>query len=315
MRKALVVFAVFGCSHAAPPLDEAARREDISGCTEAPLSTDCCDGLAFAAEKLIGQGQREAGLAAFEDAAARCPLHEGVRRRRHLARHASPAKGPASPVKLSLGADYRLGLGGDLKLASVALLIDGRFWPEGGRPLSAGEHYMETELFLSKDSDVYRFTAEQPFVITPELADAGTLLAAFKVIVSDDGAATPLPSRVHVATELRHMGPGQPGAPANPRPVGASGRPVLNISGREAVLDTSVLNIPPPPEARRVHGWALIKVCAKEDGSLDTVNVLHSSNPEVTGPMLDFVRRFRYQPYVRNGEAYPFCHPMRLDWH
>jgi len=105
--------------------------------------------------------------------------------------------------------------------------------------------------------------------------------------------------------------------------VGTGGALALNLLGGSAdaardmaqALDVAELDKPPtliaavspryPPELRRarVEGTVALVFVLTEEGRVEDVRVESSSRPEFEQPALEAIRRWRYKPGMKEGEA------------
>ena len=80
---------------------------------------------------------------------------------------------------------------------------------------------------------------------------------------------------------------------------------------------------PTPPELARPGGvyWGLYKTCVSATGEVTDVTTIkgaHHADSEVAVPPLDSrwveaIKTWRYQPYLREGSAIPFCYLARVE--
>jgi hypothetical protein len=341
--RVVAIVLVVGCGH--PGLNDAGKQREVdpaaaapkyhavarSECATAPPNTDvCCEALAGEAESLIASGQRNAGLAAFDDALHTCPAHAGLRRRRHLARHATPVA--TGSVTTNVQVSYRVNLKDDLKLRMHAAFIDGQLLAKKEVSLTTGSHYLEVEAYVSaaaeREHGIMRVAAERPFVIPRELAREKLLDAYFTVTVSDAGAPAipserlrvdvdagsvkPAEDLLKMVAESMRAGPRPPPPPPPARPPEQRTVQLLPPNVGKALLDPSSSIQLPEPDSQ-LKGWMLLKVCVTMEGAVNDVVLIHTTNPALTGPTFAMIRKWRYRPYLLGGLPYPFCHPMRFE--
>jgi hypothetical protein len=67
-----------------------------------------------------------------------------------------------------------------------------------------------------------------------------------------------------------------------------------------------------PPELHGVF-WGLFKVCVDTDGGVYDVQQLKSAHPTVDPHWQALALTWKHKPYLIQGEAVPYCYPMRLE--
>jgi hypothetical protein len=208
---------VVACGHATvepPARPVAAAGGPLAECQgSGGTSEACCEALADRARGLVGAGQRQPAIAAYEDARHRCPRSNSIRRMLFLARHPE-AEMPAAdwvPVETQVDLEYAVTLAPDLRPVWQACFLDGEPLLKGHRRLITGKHEVEAEVYVTsaKDPDgpVFRVATMKTFVLPRYLADKGDLAGAVKVIVTDRGGSAPPPARVGVDVEVSRFHP------------------------------------------------------------------------------------------------------------
>ena len=105
----------------------------------------------------------------------------------------------------------------------------------------------------------------------------------------------------------------QPDDPAEP----SSSPPMIapNVAKARLLIDPTVDPYVPkmpkrlPPRPR----WFLLHLCVSRKGAVVVAKVLRGEEPAANAAALAAVKRWRYQPYVINGETVPFCSVLRLE--
>jgi hypothetical protein len=73
---------------------------------------------------------------------------------------------------------------------------------------------------------------------------------------------------------------------------------------------------PPLPAELSVRGsvyWGLFTICVDAAGGVVHVKQLRLVHPLLDGPWQSVLLGLRYRPYLVDGQAVPFCYPMRLE--
>jgi TonB family protein len=73
--------------------------------------------------------------------------------------------------------------------------------------------------------------------------------------------------------------------------------------------------LPAELSAPGAASWGLFKVCVDASGAVTTVSTMRSTGqPEkLDARWMTAIQTWRYTPHQVNGQAVPFCHPVRLD--
>jgi protein TonB len=71
--------------------------------------------------------------------------------------------------------------------------------------------------------------------------------------------------------------------------------------------------LPPALNRQGTRLFAMVKVCVKKDGLVDSVQLVKGADPLVDPEISAKVRTWRYRPYAIDGRPVPFCFMMRLD--
>lgn len=87
----------------------------------------------------------------------------------------------------------------------------------------------------------------------------------------------------------------------------------------QGVAEKNILKkVPPkyPQEARRnfIQGTVMLEAVIAKDGSITNLRVM-SGNPLLAASALDAVKKWRYRPYMLNGEPVDVETTIKIDFH
>lgn len=137
---------------------------------------------------------------------------------------------------------------------------------------------------------------EQPTLPTPT-----TKGRALAVAASAAEAAPLLPERV--VLEETPEEPLPSGPKSLPSQVGASRLAINPSSGRYRVtLPRTIDNV-----------RATVRVCVSSEGRVTNVTVLRSSEPSVNPRIQSVLGRWRYRPWLEDGDPVPFCYAFQYE--
>jgi protein TonB len=71
--------------------------------------------------------------------------------------------------------------------------------------------------------------------------------------------------------------------------------------------------LPPALAKAGMTLWAMLKVCVKQNGSVDEVKILKGADPTLDPNIISAVRSWRYKPYTVDGRPVPFCTNVRYE--
>ncbi|MFC1641499.1 energy transducer TonB [Myxococcota bacterium] len=68
-----------------------------------------------------------------------------------------------------------------------------------------------------------------------------------------------------------------------------------------------------PPRLARLAGQytATLRICVSPEGHVASVSILRSSEPAVDARIPGVLRRWRYEPWLEDGRAVPFCYSLQ----
>jgi len=114
-------------------------------------------------------------------------------------------------------------------------------------------------------------------------------------------------------------GKSQPPQPSLPTQLAGA----KNISTHEALalLETDVRQPPNRPEmpddlAARpgMALWAMYMVCVREDGQVGALRIVRGAQwYDTDDTWIGQIRKWRFKPYLRDGQARPFCYPQAIQ--
>jgi hypothetical protein len=73
------------------------------------------------------------------------------------------------------------------------------------------------------------------------------------------------------------------------------------------------VRLPPAMATAGMTVWALVKICARTDGTVSEVKILKSADPTLDPTIVAVLSTWRYQPYTLDGRPVPFCTTVRYE--
>jgi hypothetical protein len=112
--------------------------------------------------------------------------------------------------------------------------------------------------------------------------------------------------------------------PQPPLPTQLVGAKNISMNDGHALLETNVLERPNRPELLADLSsrpgmilWAMYKVCVGADGQVGALRIIkpadYRSYEDQDENWIRVIRRWRYKPYLEDGQARPFCYPVRIE--
>jgi periplasmic protein TonB len=71
--------------------------------------------------------------------------------------------------------------------------------------------------------------------------------------------------------------------------------------------------LPPALSKAGMTLWAMVKLCVKQDGSVEDVKILKGADPTLDPSIVGALKRWRYRPYTVDGRPVPFCTNVRYE--
>lgn len=104
--------------------------------------------------------------------------------------------------------------------------------------------------------------------------------------------------------------PPPPPPPAQPKNVPpAVGMKQLAINPRVAPYNL----VMPPNYPSGMRLWALTRICVNPSGNVMGVSLVKGMDPKLDGQLLSRIRSWKFNPYVTEGRAIPFCFTLRYE--
>ena len=75
------------------------------------------------------------------------------------------------------------------------------------------------------------------------------------------------------------------------------------------------VRLPPALATAGMTVWALVKICARTNGTVSEVKLLKSADPALDPTIVAVLSTWRYQPYTLDGRPVPFCTTVRYNHH
>lgn len=103
-----------------------------------------------------------------------------------------------------------------------------------------------------------------------------------------------------------------------PPPKDTGPKMVSPLIARQQLLidpnaDAYKVTLPPPLARTGMRFSAVVRVCVSTQGTVSEVKVLRGADPAIDPQIPTVLGRWRYRPYMIDGQPVPFCYTIRYD--
>jgi hypothetical protein len=287
-------------------------------------SDETCAALTREGDALLAAGKREQAIASYDRTRNRCIDFSPLRRQLFLARHPGARPSPGLPAPgVYLGVLFDGKLGPDLQIADWAGYLDGvPIQLYMNQPLAVGgvqelhiEFWIMARDARGPGAQATLVDIREQVVVHPSIVQQRPLLGAALVRITDRQDGTPIPRRLSFEIELRPL---KPVAELQKDPVAMMARadalpPVMVPPNTATGLRITDPNATIPAVLKGRRFWSLHKVCVLADGQVERVTTIKPSGLGSEQPIHDWVKQWKYRPYLVDGIPRRFCAPLRLE--
>ncbi len=116
--------------------------------------------------------------------------------------------------------------------------------------------------------------------------------------------------------------PNSIGPPGDPCSVGPCDGPSTrflapHVAQAQLAIDPHAdpyrVHLPPALASARISVWALVKICVKASGEVESASILESSEASLDATIVSVMRGWRYRPFTLDGRPVPFCSNVRYQ--
>jgi hypothetical protein len=151
------------------------------------------------------------------------------------------------------------------------------------------------------DGEAARSAAPEAALATAPNVGDGPLIPGVS-----EGAAPAGLGVLHAATTI---------AAQHPRRLPAPAAPYVPTSFAQGLrVHEDFPSLPSSLSRRGARYVAAVEICVSTKGSVSGVNFRQRSAPDLDRALYESIRTWRYRPWLRDGVAAPFCHPLRITY-